>query len=47
MFMSFSLVATQKFQDIRDATVEMTHDQKIYVLGGGMARFVSYFGVRL
>lgn len=37
----------QKFQDIRDATVEMSIDQNIYILGGGMARFVSYFGVRL
>jgi len=37
-------LAARKFQDIRDATVEMSHSQKIYILGGGMSRFVSYFG---
>jgi hypothetical protein len=31
--------------DVRDAIVEMEFDQSICILGGGMARFISYFGV--
>ncbi|KAF8319101.1 Rhodanese-like protein [Clavulina sp. PMI_390] len=37
-------LAARKFRDIRDATVEMEFEQNIYVLGGGMSRFISYFG---
>lgn len=38
-------LAHQKFKDIRDTLIQMDREQPIMVLGGGMARFISYFAV--